>query len=255
MPNPPEIANEPVGQGFAQVRRWRTAQFWIWVALALVAAGAGLVWLIDPPANELGLRGGFKVHAHPDGQVFITDQLVGIGDVTVPWDDLLGTKGHPGLAIPSTDPGKPPSTGPIDAATLEALGGAGATVLKTEPYSSGSGGRAGGALLTVFAAKGVVIKRADGTVDHVCLWDCLITTIGGANRRVVVPVRVRYPPAGAAPALPLNASTGVTVNILPFRGGGTWLEASCRPGKPGTDDISKMAAEHGLWAPTAGGLR
>lgn len=210
--------------------------------LLVMGALGGIVWLLDPPQNELGLRGGFRVRAGPDAEIFIGDRLVGVASVDVSWDEILGADGGSPMAIPAPNSASAPSVSAIDPAVAEALGGPGASVLDSKPAVSGSG-----STVVMYAGHIVLLRRSDGALDQFAVWDCQIKATNGAHERFLVAIRLRYPkrPDGQ----PLAALIGVGKSEeLPIRGGGTWMFADFFEAKA-PDAHKQEVNERGLWHP------
>lgn len=204
---------------------------WWWLAIWLIGVGlvgayrwlAGMFVKRNRPGLLASLRVaavvvciavclfGFELARHPlaggvaidtgresdDLRIYIGDELVGTDHAVVSWKRILGWDRQPALGFVLSEDSEPPYLaadrdsnwdafrGEVSA---ELLGGSGASVTR---FRYGNYLQAGTRRGT-FQQKIVELKRADGSLDHVCVFDVELFDLFYRRYRVLVPIRVRW---------------------------------------------------------------
>ncbi len=178
-----------------------TRRRWIWVSLCPlgvlgILGYAGSLWL---SLSRRPVTGGVELQSGVGVPFYVGDRRVGTGRVLLTWSELLGRDGRPPLAILL-----PPDTPSVESrardwkslppgAIAEWLSGPGSMIVRSSPANppwNGFGQR------HQFAAKELILRRADGSRDGVLCIDGEVTSrYTGERCAFLIPVRSR-PPRG-----------------------------------------------------------
>ena len=160
------------------------------IVLSVVAVGAVVQVVLAPPlSNELGMRGRLEIVCGPSTEVYVGNDFIGTGPVTVTWDDLLGPSKAPPLAIPLNPNAPSPAEQGMGGVTAEALAGEGSEIVWTEQGMSGHGEFLGGPF--AYAWKKVLLRRANGDLDCLSVLDGEFPSRTGKWHRFLIPIRLR----------------------------------------------------------------
>lgn len=214
--------------------------------LGLMFALVSLLVFTAPLArNDLGLLGGLRVEAGDDVVVYVGDRRVGVGNVDVTWNELLGAAGRPPLVVPVADAGS-------QSALAAALAGTEATVVWQE---EGPAGTHRGEQDVNFQFRQVVLRRGGGELDHLFLVECEFVTSETEWQHVLIPVRTRKPDDVAAGYFPTARSQGggnVNRGMIPSRRDRATFELKLSVGEGAPPaELSDQPETAALWTPPA----
>lgn len=223
--------------------------------LVVIAAVVSLLVLVVMAARTLRgptVGGGVRLgtaYGEPELELYVGDRLIALNQGMVAWEEILGLDGgkRTGIPLPADAPSVPDDPAQIASLTqadAERLAGDGASVVSVAagnpPWSSYHGRHE-------FAKKEILLRRADGTLDHLFCLDTRLTDLYGNAHRLLVPIRVR----------PREGSTGRLFTSEARSGGGgrfdsflhrvtpEWNFKSAEP----PPELAAEIAEHGLWTP------
>lgn len=225
------------------VQQSRAKYFVIAAAALAIVLIAGWLWLVFVGTAKVpDLGGGLTIQADPDARILVGARSLGPGQAYVSWSELLADRDSNPMAVERAQ-----TDGPV---TAETLAGPGAKVLHKTP--GGGGGCPG---LNVDSAEWL-LRRPDGTLDHLWALSLDWTPSAHKQRRILMPVRIRGP-KGKPAVYYLNSgsSSGISSGLAllklfgrpPTTADESWRFTAGNPPAEFAEEIKNK----GLWEPAA----
>ena len=215
--------------------------------VSLLLAAVAAVGLFSDSAVGGGVRLG-TAYGEPDLELYVGDSMVAINEGIVSWEEILGHGGDSALGIPlpaaTPVPDDPNQIASLTQDDAERLAGAGARILFVKhgnpPWLMYDGRHE-------FAKKEILLRRADGSLDHLFCLDGRLTDLFGNPHRVLVPIRVRARGGATGKLFTSEAGGGAGGRFDNFlhRVTPDWNFRSTDPPAELADEL----AERGLWTP------
>jgi hypothetical protein len=165
-----------------QMRWIQKKTTWIIGTIVILLLGGGLLVITFVQISKIpDVGGSLTIEADPDTRIYIGDKLVGTTQATVTWAQLLGNENQEPFALEVSS---------TDSVTAELISGPGAKILKRRNHGTSHSPTMDD------REDSYLMRRADGTMDHVYVWLIELTETN-PPRRLVILMRARKGTAGS----------------------------------------------------------